>query len=211
MNNLGSELNIDYFREIGRKVIHICFGLIIIFLFYYNVSTIYFFYLLIFSVFLGILNKKIKIPIITFFVKNFGRSNEKQIPGKGFILFLIGAILTIQLFDYTTAMVSLIILTFGDSFSHLFTILTPKSKIPHLIKYKTYFGVFMSISICSGILCFFLNMNLIVSFIVSFVSLIIEIFQVKIEDSVLDDNVLIPLVSGTTILLLKKFALFLFM
>jgi dolichol kinase len=205
-----NKYKIDFFRDFGRKFIHIFLGSVLIFLFYIDFPIIYVFYFLVFCFILALINKKHSLPIVTFFVKSFGKPNEDNLPGKGFLLFLIGFILTRQLFSKEVALASLIVLTYGDSLSHIFAISFPLFKISGVVKYKTILGVFLASLFCSILISSFLEFYFLVSFICSFVSLFIEVFQFKIEDVILDDNILIPLVCGVVILLLQKFLPFLF-
>ena len=75
--------------------------------------------ILLFGVFLSILSKNYNIPILDWLLLKFERKDEK-IPGKGAICFFLGIFFLLIIFgnsDITLA--SIMVLTFGDSFSSL--------------------------------------------------------------------------------------------
>lgn len=186
-------------KEIVRKTLHILLGSFIIFSYYYNlISGFWIFCLLLVSALFSYVQKKHPLPIITYFVKHYGRESEKNFPGKGFVLFLIGALLTVELFQKNIALASLAILTFGDSSSQIFSTLVHKHKFK-IHKKKSLTGYLVSMTLSWIISSFFVNFLVALVGVVSAITL--ELFEVKIEDSVLDDNILVPLTAGTSMLI----------
>jgi len=118
--------------ELRRQVFHICLGLAIIILLINNIlNSLILFIILIAGILISILSKKFKIPIVYSFLKIFERKDAlKTFPGKGAISFLMGCLLVLQLFERDIALASIMILTFGDSVSHLFGLHFGRKKHP---------------------------------------------------------------------------------
>lgn len=184
-----------------RKIIHICIGSLIALLWHLNyISAIHLFYLLLFSAFVSFIQKHRPLPLLTDLLATLSKENEKKFPGKGFITFLIGIILTMKLFPKDIALASIMILTFGDSLSHIFSIIFPYPKLKTK-KLKSLFGVSVSL-LCSFLFASFF-VDLLLAFVGSLSAILLELFEIKIEEEVLDDNVMIPLVAGTVMLLIR--------
>ena len=82
---------------------------------------------------LSILSRKYKIPILNWLLQNFERKeNVKKFPGKGFIFYLIGVLLTLAFFPMDIAMPAILVLAFADSIGHLFGIRYGKIKHPYV-------------------------------------------------------------------------------
>jgi len=65
---------------------------------------------------LSILSRKYKIPVINWLLQNFERKEYiKKFPGKGFIFYLIGALLVLAFFPMDIAMPAILVLAFADS------------------------------------------------------------------------------------------------
>lgn len=200
---MNSNLNVK--KEFGRKILHILVGSFFIITYYFNfISRFQIFLILVFSGILSYIQKRVNLPVITFLVKNFGRKKEEKFPGKGFILFLIGTLLTFELFPKNIALASLSVLVFGDSFSHVFSILNNSMRFK-IKKRKSLVGylVGMFMSVLVSIIFVPFSMAL----IGAVAALTLELFEIKIEDSVLDDNVFVPIVAGTSMMLLSHYFL----
>ncbi|MEM1988331.1 MAG: hypothetical protein QXS41_00620 [Candidatus Woesearchaeota archaeon] len=184
-----------------RKIIHIAVGSVIALLWYLNyISAIHIFYLLLISSAVSLIHKYKPLPILKEILEQLSKEDEKNFPGKGFITFLIGVLITMKLFSKDIALASIMILTFGDSLSHIFSTTFPKPKLK-IKKLKSIFGVLLSFLFSFLFASFFVEP--ILAFFGSLSAIILELFEIKIEDEVLDDNVMIPLVSGTIMLLIR--------
>ncbi len=184
----------------GRKILHISIGLGLFYLIYKGFLTPYMlFWLLILSGAISFIQKYYNLPIITFLIKRFGKPSEKRFPGKGFILMLMGMLITLKLFPIQIAYAAIIIQIFGDPLTHLLSLMFPKPRFK-VKKTKTIFGVLLAIAITTYLASFFINWIFALTGVV--VSLIFELFEIKIEDQVLDDNIMIPIVAGTSMLIL---------
>lgn len=107
--------------EIKRKIVHILIGIAALLLIVYNIVTpLIIFVILIIGIFFSFLSLKFRIPILSFFLDNFERSEEKsKLPGRAIIFAVVGSLLALQLFERNIALASIIILTFADPISHL--------------------------------------------------------------------------------------------
>jgi len=190
--------------EIRRQIFHICLGLTIVILLTNNIlNSLILFLILIAGILISILSRKFKIPIIYFFLKIFERKGVlKRFPGKGTISFLVGCLLVLQLFERDIALASIMILTFGDSVSHLFGLHFGRKKHP-LNCLKSIEG-----NIAGGITGFLGAMFFISplpALLASFGAMTAEAIELKMNDKIIDDNIIVPLVAGTIIYLMRVY------
>ena|SRR3989338_3382181 len=192
--------------ELKRQLMHILVGLVTITLIYYNsLSPFSLLLLIITGIMLSFLCKRVRIPIISTFLDHVEREEQrKNFPGKGTIFFFIGVLLSLQLFERNIAYASIMILTFGDSVSHLFgakfgrwrNIFNGKSK-------KLLEGTLM------GTLAGFFGAVFFVpipeAFLGSLGAMIAEVIKIDFNENTLDDNLVVPLIAGTVMLLAGKF------
>ena len=188
-------------REIGRKLLHLLFGVSIIILLIYNFITAkILFYILTFGIFLSLLSMKINIPIFSWFLRNFERTEKEKIPGKGILFFLAGSLLVLKLFPIDIALASISILTFADSLSFLFGRFLGKTRCG-LNYLKNWEGIIFGILIGTIFSMFFVSFP--EAFIASFFAMLVEAVEIKVSEENLDDNLLIPLVAGTAVYLFR--------
>jgi len=190
--------------EIRRQAFHICLGLAILILLINNIlNSLILFIILIAGILISILSKKFKIPIIYSFLNIFERKDTlKTFPGKGTISFLIGCLLVLQLFEKDIALASIIILTFGDSVSHLFGWHFGRKKHP-LNCLKSIEG-----NIAGGITGFLgamLFVSPLFAFLASFGAMTAEVIELRMNNRIVDDNIIVPLVAGTIIHLMRMY------
>ena len=192
--------------EFKRQVMHILVGLVTVALVYLEIlSPFAIFLLIIVGILLSFIVKRMRLPLISNFLDHFEREEQKKtFPGKGTIFFFIGVLLSVQLFEWDIALASIMILTLGDSISHLFgaqfgrlkNIFNGKSK-------KLLEGTF------AGTITGFLGAVFFVpipeAFLGSAAAMIAEVIKIDFNDSTLDDNLVVPLVAGTVMLLVKRF------
>ncbi len=184
---------------------HIAIGLTTSLLFYIEVLTpLSIFLLIIAGLLLSFLVKRIRIPIVSTFLDLFEREDlRKTFPGKGTIFLFIGILLAVQLFPKNIAMAALMILTFGDSLSHIIgaefgsirNIFNGKSKkLLEGTLAGTIFGFLAA--------AFFVPVP--EAFLGSLGAMIAEVMKIDFNEHTLDDNVIVPLVAGTVMVLLGK-------
>jgi len=188
--------------EIRRQIFHIFLGLTIVILLANNIlNSLILFIILILGIIISVLSRKFKIPVIYFFLNIFERKHTlKTFPGKGTISFLMGCLLVLQLFERDIALASIMILTFGDSISHLFGWHLGRKKHP-LNCLKSIEGNI------AGAITGFLGAMLFVSplsaFLASFGAMTAEAVELKMNNKIVDDNIIVPLVAGTIIHLMR--------
>ena len=193
-------------QEVGRQIIHALSGILAVILIHYELlSAFAVFLLIIIGILASIISKRIKLPFFNLFLDHFERDEQKKtFPGKGMIFFFIGILLVMQLFEKNIALAAIIILALGDSVSHLVgerfgqirNIFNGKSR-------KLLEGTL------AGTLTGFLGALLFVpipeAFLGSAAAMIAEVVKIDLNDHTLDDNVVVPLVAGTVMLLVGMF------
>lgn len=190
--------------EIRRQLLHILIGTIILFLLIIDLmQPLHLFILIVIGVVLSIISRFIKVPFINWFLNNFERDKDrKKFPGRGFIAMLVGILITIKLFEPSIAYASIMILVLGDSISHMFGTHVGRTRHP-LNEYKSLEGNIMG-SFAGAIgAVFFVDPFL--ATIGAFGAMAIEAIQVKMNNSIIDDNIIVPLAAGAIMLLLKTF------
>ncbi|MEK6950384.1 MAG: hypothetical protein AABX13_01535 [Nanoarchaeota archaeon] len=191
--------------ELKRQLLHIVVGLATIILLHYDIlSTWALFLLIIAGLLLSFLAKRISIPLISFFLAHVERPEQmKTFPGKGSIFFFIGVLLAVKLFERDIALAAIMVLTLGDSISHLFgaqfgslrNIFNGNS--PKLLE-GTLMGTVLGFL---GALLFVPYLEAIVG---SAAAMIAEVVKVDFNEYTLDDNLIVPLVAGTVMLLVRN-------
>lgn len=184
---------------------HILVGLATIILIYFEIlSPFAIFLLIIAGILLSFLVKRIHIPIISHFLDHVEREEQKKnFPGKGTIFFFIGVLLSLQLFERNIAYASIMVLTFGDSISHMFGAQFGKLKnIFNGKSQKLLEGTLM------GALAGFFGAVFFVpipeAFLGSAAAMITEVIKIDFNENTLDDNLVVPLVAGTVMVLVGK-------
>lgn len=193
-------------KEFGRQILHIFTGLSIVTLLYFKIiSNLTLFLIIIIGFLLSFISKHINLPIISFFLKNFERDNLKStFPGKGMIFFFIGSLLVIKLFPKDIALASIMILTFGDSVSHVVGgKFGQLSNIFHKNSKKLFEGTLAGF--IAGFLAALPFISTLEAFIASFFAMVLEVVKIDFNETTLDDNLVIPLVAGTIIFLLRLY------
>lgn len=193
-------------QEFGRQILHIIVGLTLTIMYYFDILSAL-------AVFLGIIigglasliSKRTNLPIFSTFLKRFERKEDRDsFPGRGMIFFFIGVLLVMKLFEKDVALAAMMILTFGDSVSHLWG-----KKFGHLKNIfngnsrKFFEGTLM------GTLAGFVGAAFFVSipqaFLASFAAMVMEVVEIDLNGKSLNDNLLVPLVAGTVIFLLRMY------
>lgn len=190
--------------ELGRKILHVMIGIGALLLLIHNlITSLIIFIVFIICVFLSLLSLKFKIPIVSFLLDNFERSEEKnRLPGRGFLFSIAGSLLALQLFERNIALASITILTFADPISHLVGKLFGRTKF-FLDKRKNIEGHIAGFIVSSILALFFVPPVLAISG--SLIAMLFESIVIEIQKIQLDDNLIIPLAAGTTMFLIVKF------
>lgn len=206
MNNLEEITNRIETFELRREILHILVGIIALFLLIYNIiNSLIIFIILIIGVLFSLLSLKFRIPLISFFLDNFERSKDKNyLPGRGIIFAVVGSLLALQLFQRDIALASITILTFADPVSHLFGKIFGRTK-SFLDRKKNIEGHIAGAIISSLMAMFFVSPYLALAG--SLTAMLFESIIIEIQKIQLDDNLIIPLAAGTTMLLIVRFLL----
>jgi len=188
--------------EVRRQIFHICLGLAIIILLVNNIlNSLILFIVLIIGILISILSKKFKIPIIYSFLKIFERKDVlKRFPGKGAISFLVGCLLALQLFERNIAFASIMVLTLGDSISHLFGLYFGRKKHPLNCLKSIEGNIAGAIAGSLGAMFF---ISPLCALLASFGAMTAEAVELKMNDKIIDDNIIVPLVAGTVLHLIR--------
>jgi dolichol kinase len=193
-------------QELGRQIMHILIGLSMVTLFYYDLMSPFAVFLgIIIGVLSSLISKRVDLPGFSFFIKHIEREEQrKKFPGKGLIFFFIGFLLVMQLFPKDIALAALMVLTFGDSISHLFG--AKFGQVKNIFNgngQKLLEGTFAGI-IAGGIgASFFVSVP--EAFLASTIAMIAEVVKIEFNEHTLDDNLIVPLIAGTVMLLVRLY------
>lgn len=190
--------------ELGRKILHVMIGVGALALLINNLITPFIvFVILIICIVLSLLSLRFKLPVVSFFLNNFEREEEKvKLPGRGLIVSIAGSLLALQLFERNIALASIIILVFGDPVSHLIGKLFGKTK-SFIDKRKNIEGHLAGFVVASLFAMFFVHPVLAIAG--SLIAMLFEAIIIEIQRIELDDNLMIPLAAGTTMFLIRMF------
>jgi dolichol kinase len=189
--------------EIRRKTVHLITGALVAALawtrFFDSVLMLSITFFLI-GFFLLVKEFHLKMPLLFRVLRLFEREKHiRSFPGKSVIFFFVGCTLSVVLFPRDIAVASILILAFGDSLSnlvghHFGRIATPFHAI------KKIEGPIVAALVSAGIASFFVPFFPVL--VASFGAMLLEIPEWKIFGKHIDDNLIIPLVSGTILLFL---------
>jgi dolichol kinase len=188
--------------EIKRKIFHVIFGITLVFLLYYEIiNNLILLIIIIIGLIVSFLSRKIKIPIVYWFLKKFERDGEiRKFPGKGIIFYLMGAYIVFLFFPKDIASASLVILAFGDSFSHLVGKHFGTLKHPFTDK-KFLEGAVAGI--IAGFFAAIIFVSPFEAFLASFFGMLVEGIDLKLGIEKVDDNIVVPIASAVIIYLIR--------
>jgi len=193
-------------QETARQLMHMAIGLGMTAMFYYGLMSPFAVFLgLIVGILASLISKRADLPIFSFFINHIEREEQKKkFPGKGLIFFFIGFLLVMQLFPKDIALAAMMVLTFGDSISHLFGAQFGQTKnIFNGNSKKLLEGTF------AGTVAGFMGAVFFVpipeAFFGSAVAMIAEVITIDLNDHTLDDNLVVPLIAGTIMLLVRMY------
>jgi dolichol kinase len=188
--------------ELKRQIFHIICGIILVILIKYDVlDFLRILILLIGGLILSILSKKVKIPIINWFLTNFDREKDKKkMPGKGAIMYITGLLIVYGLFitqpyGKNIVMASMMILALGDA-SPLFVRHIARIKHPFNDK-KFIEGALLGAML--GFLGAVIFVEPIAALIASFTAMFAEGIEIRLGLAEVDDNITIPVVAAAVI------------
>lgn len=192
-------MNLDIF-ELRRHIFHICSGIgFILMLLYIPYAQFILFIILILGGLASFLATQFKLPFVTNALCLFERQRNNHFPGKGVIFFFIGSLISLQIFPRQIALASIIILTFSDPTSHFIGHHFGKIKIFN--KRKNFEGFLAGTIIGAFFASFFVSWPL--AIIGATFAMFTEFAGLAMAGENIDDNLFIPLVAGTVMLLLR--------
>jgi dolichol kinase len=186
--------------EIRRQIFHILFGILLVITLQKGwINSWHLFWTLVVGIVISWLSLRFRIPIIAWLLDKFERKHTR--PGKGAITFFIGALLSLQLFEFDIACVAILILALGDGVSSL---VGPFGKIKTQLSEKKLLEGTITGSILGGIAGSLIILP-IEAFLAAATAMIFEAMEIRLNQKLLNDNVTVPLVAGTVITLLRDF------
>lgn len=190
--------------EARRQIFHILFGFALALLIYFEAIDFFFLLVvLIIGLIISMISRRYNIPVISWFLSNFDRENDRGMPGKGAIYYVMGALIVYGLFitqpdGKSIIAASMIILALGDAMPH-FTAHMAKIKHPFSnVKYVES-GLFGAVIAFMGAVWFVSNLE---ALLASLIAMFVEGIDLKIGIDV-DDNLIVPAVAGTVIWLIR--------
>jgi len=192
----------DYKKEVKRAIFHILVGLVVIGLSFFMLIEQLIMLLsvvIIIGLIVSIISKKRKIPIIHQFLETFEREKSKEFPGKGSFYFIAGCLFSLLIFEKQIALASIMVLSFGDSFTNIFG---PLGRIKtYLHAEKRLEGTILGI--IAGTLAAMWFVTPVQAFFGTLIAMIGEMIDFKYLQ--INDNVFVPIVAGIFMNLLKGF------
>ncbi|MBN1645464.1 hypothetical protein JW868_00320 [Candidatus Woesearchaeota archaeon] len=179
--------------ELGRQIFHLCLGLLIIILFMVQIlNPVILLAVLVLGLFISFICMQYKVPVFSALAKKYDRPSD-PIPGKGIITYLAGITIASFIFQNEVLFASILILSFGDSFSNVFGRIFGQLKYPK--SSRTVEGTI--IGLVAAALAAMLFVNPIPAFLGALAAMLAEIIEIDFLH--LDDNMIIPLVAGIVI------------
>lgn len=189
--------------ELRREIFHILVGILFIFIaLFLPYGQLFLFGIFILGILLSFASSRYKIPIFSEFLCIFERECNKNFPGKGVIYFFLGSLLALRIFDINIALAAIMILTFSDPVSHFIGSNFGKLKSP-LNRRKNIEGTIAGVIVGSIFASFFVNP--LVALVGNLAAMVFELAGIQLANNEVDDNLLIPLVAGTTIFLFLRY------
>ena len=186
----------DKSLEIRRQLFHLVTGVAIAFLSYFSLITEKTLALiLVLGIILSYLSTRKKLPIISWFLKNFDRKFS-LFPGEGAFFLVLGSFLALLLFQKNIALASIMILAVGDSLATIFGLTFGSTK---------FFKKSLEGSLGGFIPAFFAALffvNYKQAFLGTLVAMLLEAQEFRVKNLKLDDNILIPLGASLVMTLL---------
>ncbi len=186
--------------EIRRQLFHILLGIVLVCLLSHGILAARdLFWILAAGILVSWISTRRRLPIIGWFLDKFERKQVR--PGKGVITYFIGVILALELFPRDIAYAAILVLAVGDGvsslvgpFGHLKTKLSDKKLFEGTIAGAAFGGAAAMVFVTPF-----------EAFVCAIIAMIFEAMEIRLNQKLLNDNVTVPLVAGTVILLLRNF------
>lgn len=188
--------------EIRRQIFHLLMGALIVVLYQIKILTINIvFIIFLIGLIFSLISFKYRIPVIYWFLKNLEREQDlKENPGKGTMMYITGVLIVLLLFDEKIALAAIMILAVGDSVSHMVGKYFGKRKY-RLENPKHIEGTAVGIFLASIAASLFVSSTL--AFLGSAVAMVTEAIELRIGKTMIDDNLVIPVIAGLVMHLIQ--------
>ena len=182
--------------ELARKLFHIIVGTLLAVLFYYEFLTPLRFTALLGGVtLLFLVYTQVKIPILHQFMFYVERK-ENYFPGIGAIFFVFGMTAAAWLFSKPVATAAILILAWGDGIAG---IVGPYGKLAYINPKKTWEGLI--VAVFSSVVAASFVIPAFYAFVAASLTMLIEALDLTFRDWRINDNLIVPVVSGLVIVL----------
>ena len=179
------------YLELRRQLFHALLGVVIVLGVIYGLLTVKRLLLIfIFGVVLSGLSIGFRIPVISWFLDNFDRKDEKM-PGKGAMFFVLGSLSVLAFFPLNIALAAIMVLALGDSLATLVGLHLGRIRS---VSRKSMEGFF------AGVVAAFIGALFFVDYLSalagSLAAMCFELLEIKFGSRVVDDNVMVPLTAA---------------
>lgn len=195
-------------HETERQIIHIIFGLVIVFLLYFDFFNAYSLAIVTLIAFvLFYLSKKHKLIVVYEILGRLERKEDlEKFPGKGPLFYLIGATIVTAFFEKDIAMASITILALGDSIPYMVGNKFKKIRSPFNEKkfLEGSFAGWLAAFIGAALMLFFslsgsISFIILQAFFASAFAMLAEAIDIRVKLNKIDDNIIIPIVASCVI------------
>jgi dolichol kinase len=197
-NHKKLKRKIKMHKVVLRKIIHLCFGLFILLLYYLDFYVLEILSaLLIIGIIFSLTCKQYKLPLIYDLLKLLGKN--KEFYGLGMLIFCFSGLFLYAIFPRLIAFSAIFVLAVADSIGAVIGVLFGKIQLAHNPE-KHIEGRLIAFFICVMVLSFIFGWF--IATITSFIAILVESTNIKLKKINIDDNLLMPLVTAITLYIL---------
>ena len=186
--------------EIRRQLFHVFLGIVLVACLYHGLIDSWgLFWVLVAGIAISWISTRKRLPIIGWFLDTFERKQVR--PGKGAITYFIGVVLALELFPTDIAYAAILVLAVGDGVSSL---VGPFGRLKTKLSDKKLFeGTIAGAAFGGAAAMAFVSP--IQAFVGASIAMLFEAMEIRLNQKLLNDNVTVPLVAGTVMLLIHNF------
>ncbi len=191
-------------RELYRQLFHIAFGLALVALLQHGILNAYLLLVLLaIGLAVSYAAKHHRILFVHWFLDRCERTEDmKTFPGRSVILYVLGCLIALLVFEKDVAFAGMMVLVLGDSVSHLIGGYYGKHQHP-LNRKKLLEGWLAGIA--AGFLGALVFVRWQEALAASFVAMTLETVEWGVDRRILDDNLFLPLIAGVVMMLVRLF------
>lgn len=183
--------------EVRRQIVHILLGTVAVLLIYHDLFILPVFTgLLVVGILLSIGSRNHDLPVVSSLLDSFEREQERyRFPGRGALFLLAGVLLAVALFEKHVALAAVLVVTVGDSITHIVGRYLGSRSNP-LNEKKDMEGFIAGTLAC--FLVTLLVLPLSAAMVVAVSAMLFESLDHRLDNKLIDDNLTVPLVVGAT-------------